>query len=35
MITNIKDCTVLNNSVEMPWLGFGVFEMDEGAETEE
>lgn len=35
MITNIKDCTVLNNGAKMPWLGFGVFQMDEGAETED
>ena len=25
MIKSITDCAVLNNGVEMPWLGFGVF----------
>lgn len=35
MITNINDCTVLNNGVKMPWLGFGVFQMENGLETEE
>ncbi len=25
MIRNITDCAVLNNGVEIPWLGFGVF----------
>jgi diketogulonate reductase-like aldo/keto reductase len=30
----MDDCTVLNNQVNMPWLGFGVFLMREGAETE-
>lgn len=34
MITSINDYTVLNNGVKMPWLGFGVFQMDEGSETE-
>ena len=34
MVKSIKDCTVLNNQVKMPWLGFGVFKMKEGAETE-
>jgi diketogulonate reductase-like aldo/keto reductase len=34
MINSIKDCTLLNNGVKMPWLGFGVFLMEEGAETE-
>jgi diketogulonate reductase-like aldo/keto reductase len=33
MITQITDCTVLNNGLEMPWLGFGVFKMDEGQEV--
>ncbi len=33
-INSINDCTVLNNQVKMPWLGFGVFLMREGAETE-
>jgi len=34
MVASIKDCTVLNNNVEMPWLGLGVFKMKEGDETE-
>jgi len=34
MVVSIKDCTVLNNNVEMPWLGLGVFKMKEGDETE-
>jgi hypothetical protein len=33
-IQSIKDCAVLNNQVKMPWLGFGVFLMKDGAETE-
>ena len=28
MINSINDCTVLNNSVKMPWLGFGVAYID-------
>lgn len=35
MISNINETVTLNNGVEMPWLGFGVFQMEEGAETEE
>jgi diketogulonate reductase-like aldo/keto reductase len=35
MINSIKDCTLLNNGVEMPWLGFGVFKMSEGQEVEQ
>ncbi|MCY6482960.1 aldo/keto reductase [Clostridium aestuarii] len=27
---NIKDCTVLNNEVKMPWLGFGTFKVEDG-----
>ena len=34
MISSIKDCTVLNNGLEMPWLGFGVFQVDEGQEVD-
>ena len=34
MISNITDCTVLNNDLAMPWLGFGVFLMEPGEETE-
>ena len=34
MISSIKDCTKLNNGLEMPWLGFGVFLVEPGEETE-
>jgi diketogulonate reductase-like aldo/keto reductase len=34
MISNITDCTKLNNGLAMPWLGFGVFLMEIGGETE-
>ena len=34
MINNIKDCTLLNNGHKMPWLGFGVLEMNDGQEVE-
>jgi diketogulonate reductase-like aldo/keto reductase len=35
MIKSITETVTLNNGVEMPWLGFGVFQMEEGAETEQ
>lgn len=35
MINNINDYTVLNNGYKMPWLGFGVFQIDDGAEIEQ
>jgi methylglyoxal/glyoxal reductase len=35
MISSIKDCTVLNNGLKMPWLGFGVFQVDDGQEVEQ
>ena len=35
MISSIKDCTLLNNGLEMPWLGFGVFKMSDGQEVED
>jgi diketogulonate reductase-like aldo/keto reductase len=35
MISNIKDCTLLNNGVRMPWLGFGVFKISDGQEVEQ
>ncbi len=35
MITGIKDCTVLNNGLKMPWLGFGVFQIKDGPEVEQ
>lgn len=34
-IKSINDTTVLNNEVEMPWLGFGVFQIPEGQEVEQ
>lgn len=35
MIRNISDSTLLNNGLEMPWLGFGVFLTKDGHEVEE
>ena len=35
MISSIKDCTLLNNGLEMPWLGFGVFKINDGQEVEQ
>lgn len=32
---NIRSTVTLNNGVQMPWLGFGVFQMDDGAEVEQ
>ena len=34
MITSIADCATLNNGLKMPWLGFGVYQIDEGNEIE-
>lgn len=34
MINSINDCTVLNNGLKMPWLGFGVFQVKDGNEVE-
>lgn len=34
MTNNITDSATLNNGVQMPWLGFGVFQMDDGNEVE-
>lgn len=34
MAGHIKDCTILANGVNMPWLGFGVYKVEEGAEVE-
>ncbi|MEN3325062.1 aldo/keto reductase [Mariniflexile soesokkakense] len=31
MINNINDKTILNNGVKMPWLGFGVYLIEDGA----
>jgi methylglyoxal/glyoxal reductase len=32
-MNNINDRTKLNNGIEMPWLGFGVFQIPEGDQT--
>lgn len=34
MISNINDCTILNNGLKMPWLGFGVYQIKDGHEVE-
>lgn len=34
MITSITDYTVLNNGIKMPWLGYGVFQIEDGTEIE-
>lgn len=34
MIKSIKDYTTLNNGLKMPWLGFGVFRLEEGQDVE-
>jgi len=33
MISSIKDCTQLNNGLKMPWLGFGVLQINDGQEV--
>jgi diketogulonate reductase-like aldo/keto reductase len=35
MISSIKDCTILNNGIKMPWLGLGVFNIEDGREMED
>lgn len=35
MSGNIKDCTELNNGLNMPWLGFGVYQINEGQDVYE
>ncbi len=35
MIKSIQDCTVLNNGLKMPWLGFGVFKVPDGEVVEQ
>ena len=35
MTSSITDTVTLNNGVKMPWLGFGVFQMEDGPETEQ
>jgi diketogulonate reductase-like aldo/keto reductase len=34
MADNIQDCTTLSNGKKMPWLGFGVFKIEDGPEVE-
>jgi diketogulonate reductase-like aldo/keto reductase len=34
MAESIQDCTTLSNGKKMPWLGFGVFKMEDGTEVE-
>lgn len=31
---NLTNCTTLNNGLEMPWLGFGVYQVEEGQEVQ-
>ena len=33
MLSNINDVTVLNNGVKMPWLGLGVWQVEDGSEV--
>lgn len=35
MITSIEDCTRLNNGLDMPWLGLGVYLTKDGEEVEQ
>ncbi len=34
-MNSINDCTILNNGLKMPWLGFGVFQVKDGHEVEQ
>ena len=34
MISSINDSTELNNGLHMPWLGFGVFQIEDGPKVE-
>lgn len=34
MINSLKDCTTLNNGVQMPWFGLGVYKTEPGQEVE-
>jgi diketogulonate reductase-like aldo/keto reductase len=34
MIKSITDCTLLNNGLKMPWLGFGVLQIEDGRQVE-
>lgn len=33
MVKSLQDCTTLHNGVKMPWLGLGVFQVQEGQEV--
>lgn len=33
MVKKLQDTTTLHNGVEMPWLGLGVFKVEDGAEA--
>jgi diketogulonate reductase-like aldo/keto reductase len=35
MISSIKDCTLLNNGLKMPWLGVGVHRINDGQDVEQ
>lgn len=35
MLTSLKECAVLSNGVHLPWLGLGVFRMEEGKEVKD
>ena len=35
MISSINDCTLLNNGLKMPWLGFGTWQINDGKEVED
>jgi diketogulonate reductase-like aldo/keto reductase len=35
MIENINDCAILNNGEKLPWLGFGVFKVEDGGVVEQ
>jgi diketogulonate reductase-like aldo/keto reductase len=35
MIDSISDCTLLNNGHRMPWLGLGVFQIEDGEPVEQ
>lgn len=30
MVNSLQDTTVLNNGVHMPWMGLGVFKVEDG-----
>ncbi|ERJ12121.1 aldo/keto reductase [Haloplasma contractile] len=32
---NLKSCAVLNNGIEMPWVGFGTFKVEDGKVTKD